>query len=219
MVISERLKTLSGYVRQGSRVADIGTDHGFLPIYLVAQNVAPAAIASDLRQGPAAVARKNIEKAGLFDRIEVRVGNGLALVSQNEVDDIVIAGMGGETIVEILDAAPWVIHPHYRLILQPMSHAEILREWLYRRGFSTETELLLEDGGRDYIVLVTAYTAAEPVTDEFRYWRGELQSPNGRPYWQKTAAYLKERASGCTARGEQQTAARFLDIAEQLLRL
>ncbi len=219
MVISERLKTLGGFVRQGNRLADIGTDHGFLPIYLAQTDAITCAIASDVREGPASVARKNIQKAGLLDRIDVRVGDGLTPILPDEADDIVIAGMGGETIVEILDAAPWVIHPRYRLILQPMSHAEILREWLYLRGFSTVTERLLEDAGREYIVLVAAYTAAQPVTDAFLYWRGQFAVPEGRPYWQKTAKYLLQRADGCVARGEPDKAAHWREIADKLSKL
>ncbi len=219
MVISERLKALASYVRRGSKVADIGTDHGFLPIYLMREGIAACAIASDVREGPAAVARKNIRKADLSDRIAVRVGDGLAPISPDEADDIVIAGMGGETIVEILDAAPWVIDVRCRLILQPMSHAEILREWLYTHGFSTVTERLLEDVGRKYIVLVTEYTAAQPVTDAFVYWRGQLAAPEGRPYWQKTAAYLRQRADGCVARGEPDMAVHWREIAQKLEQL
>ena len=219
MVISERLKIIGGYVRQGSRVADIGTDHGLLPIWLVSNAVAPSAVASDLREGPASVARKNAEKAGFTDRIDVRVGNGLALVSPDEVDDIVIAGMGGETIVEILSAAPWVLNGRYRLVLQPMSHAEILREWLYQNGFKTEVETIFEDGGRSYVLIVTAYDGTKRPFDAFDCWRGEMDVAVGRPYWVKTAAYLQERANGCVARGDRQAADTFRAIAEKLLQL
>lgn len=219
MVISERLKIIGGYVRQGSRVADIGTDHGLLPIWLVENKTVPFAVASDLREGPASVARKNAAKAGLSERMDVRVGNGLALVSPDEVDDIVIAGMGGETIVEILSAAPWVQDTHYRLILQPMSHAEILREWLYQSGFYTETETLFHDGGRSYVLIVTAFDGNKRAVDAFDCWRGEMDVSVGRPYWEKTAAYLQERASGCIARGDQATADEFAAIAAKLLQL
>lgn len=219
MIISERLAAIASFVRQGSRVADIGTDHGLLPIYLIREGIAASVIASDVREGPAAVARKNIQKARLSDRIDVRVGDGLRPILPTEAEDIVIAGMGGETIVEILGAAPWVADTRRRLILQPMSHAEILREWLYLRGFQTVTEQLLEDAGRQYTVLVAEYTAAAPVTDEFLYWRGAFPLEQGRPYWQKTAAYLQQRADGCVARGETDKAAHWREIAEKLLLL
>ena len=218
-MISERLKTLGGFVREGSKLADIGTDHGLLPIYLVENGIAVAAIASDLREGPAAVARKNVEKAGLSAYIDVRVGDGLAGISPDEADDIVIAGMGGETIVEILSAAPWVKHSRYRLILQPMSHAEILREWLYSHGFATLTERLLEDVGRKYIVLVSAYTQTPVPYDELAYWRGALESPEGRPFWRKTALYLTQRADGCEARGEADAATHWRELAAALSKL
>lgn len=218
-MISERLKIIGGYVRQGCRVADIGTDHGLLPIWLVENGISPCAVASDLREGPASVARKNAQKAGLADRIDVRVGNGLALVSPNEVEDIVIAGMGGETIVEILSAATWVQDARYRLILQPMSHAEILREWLYQNGFRTQCETLFTDGGRTYLLLVSAFEGGVIPFDTFDCWRGELDPDIARPYWKKTAAYLQERANGCVARGDVAAADAFREIAEKLVQL
>lgn len=103
----------------GSVLADIGTDHAHLPVYLVERGVCPRAIASDLRPGPAEAARKSIRAAGLTDMVEVRIGDGLTPVAAGEVDDIAVAGMGGETIAGILEACPWIRDPRYRLVLRP----------------------------------------------------------------------------------------------------
>ncbi len=219
MHIRKRLAAIASYVRKGSRVADIGTDHGFLPLYLIENDISPTCIASDVREGPASAARKHIAAAGQQNRIDVRVGNGLETVKPEEVDDIVIAGMGGETITAILEAAQWLQSPHYHLILQPMSHTEILRQWLYTHGFSTVCERLLTDGGKSYILLVTTYNGVCTPADEFMCFKGDFDPKEGRPYWQKTAHYLEKRAAGCAAHGQNEDAQKWHEIAEKLLAL
>ena len=116
-MLDERLKTVAALVRPGSRVADIGTDHGYLPVYLVKEGICPRAIAADLRSGPLESARRHVTAAGLSDRIDLRLGDGLTPIEPQEVDDMIIAGMGGETIAGILAAADWVRQPRLRLIL------------------------------------------------------------------------------------------------------
>jgi len=215
-MISKRLLAIAAMIRRGSTVADIGTDHGLLPIYLIERGISPKAFATDIGVSPAAVAEKNVSTAGLSAQIEVRVGDGLAPVSPDDADDIVIAGMGGETIAAILNAAPWVKNARYRLILQPMTHAEAVHGWLYANGFTIEEEHFLEDAGRQYILLCATYTAAAPVTDPLKIWCGALSADEGRPYFNKCAIHLEKCAAGCVARGEQADAAAFTVLAEQL---
>lgn len=114
-----RLQKVAALVRPGSRLADIGTDHAYLPTALVQRGVCPTAIASDVRPGPVQAARRTVEAAGLNDKIDVRLGDGLEPIRPDEAEDIVIAGMGGETIAAILAAAPWVKDGRYRLICSP----------------------------------------------------------------------------------------------------
>ncbi len=218
-MISKRLGTIASMVRRGSRVADIGTDHGLLTIYLIEENIASKAIAADIAASPAAVARKNIQEAGLSDKIEVRVGDGLAPLSPDDADDIVIAGMGGETIAEILDAAPWVKNKRYRLILQPMTHAEAVHAWLLQNGFTIGAERFLEDAGRSYVLMYAEYTAAPKVDDLVSIWRGGLSDEEGRPYFKKCAKHLDKCAAGAAARGNQQEAAKLRNLAETLRNL
>ena len=209
-MLSKRLAAVAAMVRQGSRVADIGTDHAYLPVHLAENGTVPSAIASELRKGPCAAAQKTVAAAGLADKIAVRLGDGLSSVSPDEVDDIVIPGMGGETIAAILAAAPWVRDGRLRLILQPMSKLEALHAFLMTGGFAIDEEITVRDG-HDYVVLRAHFADLPPIDDPFLFWRGAFSVPDGRDYWQKTAAYLKVRA----AHGEPQLA----DIAARLAAL
>ena len=130
--LTPRLRLLADWVPPGARLADVGTDHAYLPVWLVQNGVCPAAIAADLRPGPLEAARRHVAAAGLEDRISLRLGDGLAPVFPGEADDIVIAGMGGETIAAILSAADWLADARLRLVLQPMSRAEETRRGLLK---------------------------------------------------------------------------------------
>lgn len=218
-MISKRLLAIASMVRRGSKVADIGTDHGLLPIYLIEQAIAPAVIATDIGASPAAVARKNVQSAGLHQAIAVRVGDGLAPVSPDDADDIVIAGMGGETIAEILTAAKWIQNSRYRLILQPMTHTEAVHGFLLQNGFTIREERLLEDAGRSYVLLYAEYTASPPVTDPVAVWCGGFSAEEGRPYFLKCAKHLEKCANGFTARGDLKQAENTRILAEKLRNL
>lgn len=205
-----RLTYIADRVRPGSRVADIGTDHAYLPVELVKSGKCPGAIATDIRPGPLENARHSVAAAGLSAVIDVRGGDGLAPVQAHEVDDIVIAGMGGETIAAILAAAPWVKTPHYRLVLQPMSRPEELRRYLLTEGFSIESERSLCEGEHVYTVLVAAYTAAPPVTDVFWWYVGGLSPVADRVYLTKQKERLQKRADGLAGTPTGQTEASAL---------
>ena len=143
LCLSARLQTIADLVACGSRVADIGTDHGYLPIWLLQNNRASFAVACDVNEGPLEHAKRSAAQYDLGKGMDFRLGNGLACVAPDEVDTIVIAGMGGETIISILEAAPWTNHPKYHLLLQPMTKAELLRPWLAQKGYCFVTEQLV----------------------------------------------------------------------------
>ena len=124
------------YISRGAHVADIGTDHAYLPIYLVKEGIAQKALAADINQGPIDSARANIAAHGLSERIETLKTDGLHGVESFAPDHILIFGMGGELIVKILSEAPWIQKKGITLILQPMSRAQILRAYLLESGFS-----------------------------------------------------------------------------------
>ena len=150
--LPERLKTIAGFIGPGASVIDVGTDHGYLPVYLAQTESARRIIASDISAGSLGAARRAAEKYGLSDRIEFIVAPGLTGVSEADVDTIVIAGMGGETIAGILEASPWAVNCR-RIILQPQTKIEELRCWLRENGYAIQEEKQARDRGRDYTVL------------------------------------------------------------------
>ncbi len=199
-MLDRRLQTVADLVRDGSRVADIGTDHALLPCALVAAGRCPSAIASDIRVGPTEAARKTVAATGLLQTVSVRLGSGLQTVSPDEVDDIVIAGMGGETIASILEGAAWVKDPHYRLVLQPMTRPERLRRFLYDNGFDIQTETIVKDGRRLYTVLCVAYRGAVRQFEDAAYYIGKIDAKEGREYLETVCRRLrKEQAHADTS--------------------
>ncbi len=154
MHLSQRLLVIANFVPRGSTIADIGTDHAYLPIYLVTEGVCPKGIGVDVHQGPFEAAMRAVQEAGLADKIAVRLGDGLAVVQPGEADVVVIAGMGGGTIRGILEAGPQVVAGLKRLILQPMVDSAHLREWLICNGWPIADEELVEEEGRLYEIIV-----------------------------------------------------------------
>jgi len=150
--LQPRLQALADWVRPGARLADIGTDHGYLPVWLRLHGVVEYAIASDLRPLPLEHARRSAAEFGA-EGIDFRLCDGLADLSPEETDTVVIAGMGGETITAILSAAPWALDGKHTLLLQPMSRAEHLRAWLPENGGKVLRERLVEDKGNLYPIL------------------------------------------------------------------
>lgn len=154
MKLSGRLAALTAFVPQGARMADIGTDHAYVPIDLVQKNIAISAVAADVHIGPYQAAKDNIESLGLDNKISVRFGDGLAVLSPGEVDTVVIAGMGASTIIEILNSTPEVTSSLSRLILQPMVATGTVRRWLSANKWRIIDEALVQDDGRLYEILV-----------------------------------------------------------------
>ena len=154
--LSKRLSTTASYVRSGAFVADIGTDHAYLPIYLVSKGIASLALASDINEGPILKARENISKYGLSDKIYTEIANGLDEIEKYKPTDIVICGMGGELIAQILDASAYIKNQSIRLVLQPMTSVYELREYL-SDGFSTIDENIVFEDGKLYQIICVEY--------------------------------------------------------------
>lgn len=162
--LDARLSAAAAYVRPGHIAADIGCDHGKLTVDLLTSGRCPKVIAADLRPVPLSKAQENCRKAGCQGGADFRLGNGLQVLQPGEASDIVIAGMGAETIIEILQDAPWVRDAAIRLILVPATKHSILRRWLCQNGFAIAAETLCCAAGRYYSVLCAEYTgrAFEP---------------------------------------------------------
>lgn len=143
--LDARLLSVAAFVRDGAYACDIGTDHAYLPVYLVLTGRATRALASDINKGPVMRAEESVAKYGVSDKIKVILSDGLAGAENYPITDIIIAGMGGELIASILEAARWTRDERYRLILQPMTHAEILRKYLAENGFAVIDEKIVAE--------------------------------------------------------------------------
>ena len=166
--LTPRLQAIADRVPQGARLADVGTDHGHLPLWLLTQGRLEAAIASDIRQGPLAHAQENAKFHELTDRVRFVLAPGLEGVRADECDVVTVAGMGGETMISILEAAPWTADGAHLLLLQPMTMLPQLRQWLWSRGYGIEEECVCREGRRYYLVW-TVYgggqAVSRPLTD------------------------------------------------------
>lgn len=156
--ISSRLRACAAMIPPGARVADVGADHGYLGIWLLAEGRAEHVCACDLREGPLDSARRNAAKYHADDRMDFYLSDGLQNVPRDAYATVVCAGMGGDLIVKILSEAPWLRDPRYTLILQPQTDADSLRAWLCSQGFSEDRAALAEDAGFIYCVLRARYT-------------------------------------------------------------
>lgn len=155
--LDARLSAAAAFVRSGSTAADIGCDHGKLSAWLAGSGRCPLVFACDLRPDPLAKAQRAC--AHLGEKVQFRLGSGLDVLQPGEAQDIIIAGMGAQTIMEILDAAPWVFDPAYNLVLVPATKHSLLRRWLAQRGFTLQGETLAHAAGRWYAVMNARYTS------------------------------------------------------------
>lgn len=170
--LSDRLYKIAAYVSKGSRVADIGTDHCYIPIWLVLGNIAESVIASDKKIGPLETGKMNAEEYGVRDKIDFRLSDGLAAIHDREADTVIIAGMGGENIAEIIKSSGWKWKESHRLILQPMTKQTELCRFLYENGFSVFDEALAKDGGEIYRILLVGYRKSHIPADA-SLWAGQ----------------------------------------------
>ncbi|EOD01490.1 Putative tRNA-m1A22 methylase [Caldisalinibacter kiritimatiensis] len=172
MNLTPRLKAIASYVKEGSTVADIGTDHGYVPVFLIENKIASSAIAADVNEGPLNNAEAYIEEKELSDKIETRLGDGLKALKPNEVDTVIIAGMGGTLIANILKESKEVADKIDRFILQPMVASDELRKYLYNNNYKIVDEKLIREGKRIYEIICAEH-GAEEVEDEIYYDIGE----------------------------------------------
>ena len=161
MRLSKRIYALADSVITGDTAADIGTDHGYVPMLLIRNGISPRVIMSDISAGSLAKAKETFRQCGLADRVrdeDFRIGDGLETIGAGEVDEIIIGGLGGHTIAGILDADTEKSRSFKRLILQPRKHSGALRYWLHVSGWDIESDTLAEEG-RFACEIITAVPA------------------------------------------------------------
>ena len=163
--MNKRLELIASILPHGRGFADVGTDHGYLPVYMAQHGYSGKISASDINEGPRSTAVASARQAGVEDRICFRLCDGLDGCGSEELDTVVIAGMGGDTICGILDRADWVMSRDILLILQPMTKAEVLRYWLTNNDFAICGEWLIEENGEIYQILSARFGARTPLSD------------------------------------------------------
>ena len=171
--LDSRLLCCAELVRRGCVAADIGSDHAYLPIYLVKHGICPKAIASDINEGPVNRAKINVAVSGLSKEITVLKADGLDAAAELSPDDIIIAGMGGELIRDIIDASEYVKNPSIRLILQPMTMPEVLREYLFENGFAVTDETVCIAADKCYQIICAHFDGNKRKFDDITLLLGE----------------------------------------------
>ena len=168
MKLSKRLQTIADFVKKGAVVADIGTDHAHIPIYLIKNNIISKAYACDINNGPLEKAKENINYYGVKN-IELRLSNGLEKLKTGEADTLIIAGMGGELITDILERGRIFFDAERKLILSPHTKTDEVRKYLLSNGFEITKEDMCIDEGKFYTVMEAVY-----IGKTFSYTNGEL---------------------------------------------
>ncbi|MCS7463452.1 class I SAM-dependent methyltransferase [Paenibacillus doosanensis] len=177
--LSKRLEWIAEQVPAGSRLADIGSDHALLPAYLAQQGRIVKGIAGEVNRGPFQAASKQIREAGLERTVDVRLGDGLAVIAPGEADVITIAGMGGALISAILEAGQAKLAGVKLLVLQPNVGEENVRSWLLAHEWTLLKELILEEDGKIYEILVAASAQPAEASNDRLYAPRLLNGPNG----------------------------------------
>lgn len=198
MELSRRLLSVANGVSKGNRLADVGTDHGYIPIFLVQKGVIPSAIAMDINKGPLERAMMHIEEQGLSNQIETRLGSGLSKLEEDETDSVVIAGMGGALITRILEEGLPVLKGRKtgkiikELILQPQSEIFKVRHWLHDNGYLITEENLVQEEGKYYFIL-KAVQGKQIFSEEYLYEYGEFLLKEGNPLMKEYLSKEREK--------------------------
>ncbi|MGI6255024.1 MAG: class I SAM-dependent methyltransferase [Acutalibacter sp.] len=200
--LGPRLALCADLVRPGSALCDVGTDHAYLPIWLLKQGKIPRALACDVNPGPLEAARRDGEKYQVGEGLTLRLSDGLCQVAPQEAEDVVIAGMGGELILRIVEETPWLQEGEKRLILQPMSSVPELREGLKRLGFEVLEEHAVQDSGKVYSAFAAQYRGAPLETSPLYLLMGKLApgEPHVDTYARKVLRELAAQRKGALHR-------------------
>ena len=196
--LDKRLRLCAFFVREGVKIADIGTDHAYLPIWLILNSKIDCALACDINEGPLESGRADVLRYNLSDKITLRLSDGLRNVEENEADDIIIAGMGGELIARIIEDCTWAKNENKRFILQPMTKCEVLISYLYKSGFEILSQKACSCDKKHYTVMAVQYTGkCETVSRSFLYTgKLDVEDEQAKVYLSHIISHLQKRARG-----------------------
>ena len=200
--LSQRLQAIADLVPTGAKVADIGTDHGFLPCYLAQSGKAELVIACDVNAQPLALAQRNITDYNVGDKVSTRLGNGLAVLNPGEVDTVTIAGMGGALMIDILDASPMVVDRLKRIVLQPNVGAEAVRIWAEKNRWQIVAEDLIRENDIFSVIIVLEQGRSDRFMSAVELYLGPKLLAEHHPMlglyiseeWEKTQHILEQLA-------------------------
>lgn len=220
--MNQRLDTIYRLIGRGRGVIDVGTDHGYIPVRLASENYPGRIYASDIRESPLSVAKENAVEAAVDDRISFLLSDGLDACAPDSVDCVVIAGMGGDTICGILDRAEWTMDPAFRLILQPMSKAEVLRYWLSSNGYRITDERIAAEGDNLYQIIVASFCEENEAYNDAELLIGKPGRADPALYRQlalRHAESLRRRIEGLASAGEREKTRLIPWLREMLIQL
>lgn len=205
--LGNRLLSAASFVRQDAYLADIGTDHAYLPVFLLEAGRIRRAVCSDINRGPLSVAEKNVAEAGYSPSVEFLLCDGAAELSGRGITDYAICGMGGELIADIIEHAPHLFTKGVRLILQPMTRQAHLKRYLAERGFITVGEDFSAEGEKNYLALAVEYDGVSRKISDFEaelasFTEGEALSFAKQRYFEGKISALKKARDGKRAGGE-----------------
>lgn len=172
--LSNRLKTISNLINNVKSIVDVGTDHGYIPIYLVGNNILDYAVASDINRGPVEKAKKNVKDYNLENTISCRLGGGLTTVKPKEVDAAIIAGMGGNLIRDIIEESKGVFKALNYAVLQPVQNPEVIREYIYKSGYTIMDEVIVKDEEKYYEIIKVKYDNNKREVEPIYYEISEI---------------------------------------------
>ena len=201
-------------VRKGKAVADIGTDHAYLPAWLVLNGITSKALACDVRKGPLENAKKAVETYGLESKITLRLSDGFDEIEPFEADDFIMCGMGGTLMEQLVSRAYWLKDPSKRIIVQPQSHAEDIRRFFVENGFEILCEDACIDSGKLYCAMAAEYTGKTTKKPLSYIYTGELskcKKPEARLYLEKINAQLRKKLEAERIHGSAENTA-YLEI-------
>ncbi len=196
--LDKRLELCASFVRDGIKIADIGTDHAYLPIWLMLNNKIESALACDINEGPLMSGRADVLRYNLADKITLRLSDGLKNVKETEADDIIIAGMGGELIARIINDCDWAKNEEKRIILQPMTKCEVLIKELYENGFEILEQKACECDKKHYTVMLVQYTGKCQTPKRSFLYTGKLDvtDEQAKVYLSHIISHLEKRTRG-----------------------
>lgn len=183
MELSLRLECALSLVRENSRVYDIGSDHGYLPCALVTRGICKSAVVTDVNKGPLERAKKTFLERGIYESAQFYLTDGLSgLTFEDGKCDVCICGMGGELIASIIEARPDIWEADVSFVLQPMTRAHVLREFLWSRGFEIQREIAVTDADKPYVVMKACYTGEATEYTEAELYLGKRDARQKSQY-------------------------------------